>query len=135
VVLSCFKRRFSITSYTYPLLDIADGAKFYDAYMALTHAWIERLPSRPFIYRHEDLVADFDGVLKALCDYTGLDWREGMRDIHSRVAAGQVSSPSAVQLRAGLDTSGVGAWRRFAPQMELVQPLLQPWADRFGYPR
>ena len=133
VVLSCFKRRFSVTSYTYPLLDLQDGARFYSAYMALMHAWLERAPIRPLVYRHEDLVQDFDAHLQAVCDHVGLPWRAEMRDIGARVRAGQVSSPSAVQLRQGLDRSGVEAWRRFAPEMEAVRPVLLPWAHRFGY--
>ncbi len=133
VVLSCFKRRFSITSYTYPLLELETGARFYSAYMALTHAWLELLPIRPLIYRHEDLIQDFDAHLHAVCDHVGLPWLEEMRDIGARVRAGQVSSPSAVQLSQGLDRSGVEAWRRFAPEMETVRPVLQLWAERFGY--
>ena len=133
VVLSCFKLRFTVTSYTYPMLDIEDAARFYSAYMALMHSWLERLPIQPMIYRHEDLVADFDGHLHAVCDHVGLPWREEMRDIGARVRDGRVSSPSAVQLRNGLDRSGLGAWRRFASELAVVQPLLQPWAERFGY--
>ena len=115
------------------MLDLQESARLYSAYMALTHAWLERLPIKPLVYRHEDLTEDFDAHLHAICDHVGLAWREEMRDVGARVRAGQVSSPSAVQLRDGLSRAGLQAWRRFAREMAPVQPILQPWAERFGY--
>ena len=133
VVLSCFKQRFAVNSYTYELLDLERAARFYDSYMQLVQAYLTVVPVDLLLYRHEDLVADFPAALARICGHLGLDVREEMYDVGRRVREGRVSSPSAVQLRDGLDRRGLQTWRRYAAHLQAVQPLLEPWSKTFGY--
>ena len=41
--------------------------------------------------------------------------------------------PSATQVVRGLNRDGVGAWRAYGPQTEVMQPILAPWVERLGY--
>jgi len=34
----------------------------------------------------------------------------------------------------GLFTEGVGQWRRYGEQLRPARPILDAWAERFGYP-
>ena len=133
VVLSCFKHRFAVNSYTYELLDLESAARFYDSYMRLVQVYLNTLPIDLLVYRHEDLVADMPAVLARICDHLGLDLRPEMFDVGRRVREGRVASPSAVQLRDGVDRRGLQTWRRYAAHLQAVQPLLEPWAETFGY--
>ncbi len=133
VVLSCFKHRFSVNSYTYELLDLERAARFYDCYMQLVRTYLTVMPIDLLLYRHEDLVADFPAALARICGHLDLNLQAEMFDVGRRVREGRVSSPSAVQLRDGLDRSGLQTWRRYAAELQSVQPLLAPWAETFGY--
>ncbi|WP_174300095.1 sulfotransferase [Caulobacter sp. S45] len=133
VVLSCFKHRFAVNSYTYELLDLQSAARLYDSYMRLVQTYLDVIPGDVLLYRHEDLVADLPGALARICDHLGLELSAEMFDVGRRVREGRVSSPSAVQLRNGVNRQGLQTWRRYATHLQGVQPLLEPWSRTFGY--
>jgi len=133
VIFSCFRHRFAVTAYTYELLTLPGAVRFYDAYMRSVEAFAARLPLRMHHYRHEDLVADFDGQVKALCDFLDIAWSESMRDIGRRARQGLVTSPSAPQLLNGLSREGLQQWRRYETQLAPYYRGLDPWVRRFGY--
>ena len=133
VIFSCFKHRFAVTSHTYPLLTLPTAVRFYDAYMAGVETYRAALPLKLHRYRHEDLVGDFDGQVKALCDFLGVAWSEAMRDIGARSRRGLVASPSAPQLLSGLSSAGVQQWRRYETELAPYYGGLRPWVDAFGY--
>jgi hypothetical protein len=85
------------------------------------------------IVRHERLVADFDAEVKAICTFVGLEWRESMRGFAARTREAGISTPSGAQLARGLNTGGIGQWRRYRAQMASVLPVLEPWVEHFGY--
>jgi tetratricopeptide (TPR) repeat protein len=133
VIFSCFRHRFAVTAYTYELLTLPTAVRFYDAYMKSVEAFDARLPLRMHRYKHEDLVADFDGQVRALCDFLEIEWNETMRDIGARARQGRVTSPSAPQLLGGLSSAGVQQWRRYEAQLAPYLGDLGTWARRFDY--
>ena len=134
VVLSCLRRRFRMSPSTYALLTLEGTAHLYDAAMRLA-GWLEsNLPAKAHVVRHEALIEDFDAEVGAVCDFLGLEWTEAMRDFARRPGERDVATPSSAQLARGLSKEGVGVWRRYAGQLALVMPVLQPWVQRFGYP-
>ena len=133
VIFSCFKHRFTVTSYTFELLNLATAVTFYDAYMRSVETYRQRLPLAFHSYRHEDLVADFEGEVRGLCAFLGLPWREAMRDVGRRPREGKVSSPSALQLVNGLSRGGLQQWRRYGDQLAPSYAALAPWVRSFGY--
>jgi tetratricopeptide (TPR) repeat protein len=133
VIFSCFRHRFAVTAYTFELLTLQSAARLYDIFMRSVDAFDARLPLQLHRYRHEDLVADFDGQVKALCDFLGVPWNEAMRDIGARSRQGLVTSPSAPQLLGGLSRQGLQQWRRYEAQLAPCLADLDPWVRKLGY--
>ena len=133
VIFSCFRRPFAVNAYTYELLTLPGAVRLYDIYMRSVEAFRARLPLRLHQYRHEDLVADFDGQVMALCDFLGVEWSDAMRDIGGRSRQGLVTSPSAPQLLGGLSRDGLQQWRRYQAELTPFYAGLEPWVRRFGY--
>ena len=134
VVLSCLRQRFRVGAYTYELLTPEAAARFYAATMTLAAFYVEKLPLNIRYVRHEAVVEDFEGELRATATFLGLDWDERMRDFAARAATHPAATPSAVQLRQGLSREGLGQWRNYREQLEPILPILQPWVERYGYP-
>ena len=57
-----------------------------------------------------------------------------MRDIAGTAGRRTVRTPSADQVRAGLNRQGLGRWRAYARDLAPVMATLAPWVARFGYP-
>jgi tetratricopeptide (TPR) repeat protein len=133
VVLSCFRRGFKLNATTYEFLTLESTARFYDAVMRLADLYRAKLSPKLYQLRLEDLINDFDGQMGALCDFAGLPWTETMRDFAARSKAHAIPTPSATQIIKGLNSRGVGQWRRYREQMAHVLPILRPWVERFGY--
>ena len=133
VILSCFRRRFSMNPAMYQLLTIEGAAEFYDATMRLA------AQARPLVgldwqvVRYENLVQDLEQQLRSICSFLGLDWAPDLQDFAVRAQARERATPSTAQLVRGLDRSGVGHWRHYRSSLEAVLPTLEPWARRLGY--
>ena len=133
VVLSCFRRRFAMNGPMYQLLTLSSAADFYDAAMQIGER-LDGLGLPSLVVRHESLVEAFDAVAREACDFLDLPFTEAMHGFADRIQDRGVATPSGVQVARGLTSEGIGAWRRYAAQMALVLPTLQPWVERFGYP-
>ena len=133
VVLSCFRRQFAPNVYTYELLTLAGAADFYDASMEYAQDARSKLPLQFHSLRNEDLVADFEGEMRRLCDFLGLDWDDGLSAFASRVGARASATPSATQVARGINADSVGHWRHYESALQPVQDKLAPWVKAFGY--
>lgn len=133
VVLSCFRRPFHMTPVTYELLNLERAARLFDAAMRILDLTCEQSALPVFDYRHEDLIEDFDGVGAALCSFLDVPWDARLRDFSETARRRRVCTPSAPQVLRGLNRDGVGAWRAYARHIEIVRPILDPWAKRLGY--
>jgi tetratricopeptide (TPR) repeat protein len=133
VVLSCFRQAFQMNAMTYAFTDLAETAACYDACMRLAEQARARLPLAWADVRHEALVEDFDAELGRILDFLGLEPDPGMADFAQAAAARTIRTPSAGQVRAGLNRRGVGRWRSYAGELAPVLPILAPWVERFGY--
>ena len=134
VVLSCFRRRFTLNSSTYELLELDRAAAYYAGTMQLAEILRVKQPMAEHRLVYEGLVADFETESKAACAFIGVDWRPELIDVAGRARRGQVASASSAQIARGLYTDGAGQWRRYRTQLAPVLPLLTPWIERFGYP-
>jgi Flp pilus assembly protein TadD len=133
VVLSCFRRMFALNPYVYEFLTLNGSAHFYDEVMRLDRLYRANLQQERFEIRNEDLIADFEARTRALCAFVGLEWNESMLNFSRRAKARRIATPSALQLRDGIRSDGVGHWRAYAGQLAPVLPVLAPWAAAFGY--
>lgn len=133
VVLSCFRSSFQMNALTYAFTDLADAARCYAACMTLADVYRRVLPIELREVRYERLVDDFEGELQRIAAHLDLDLASGMTDVAATASRRVVRTPSAPQVRAGLNRQGLGRWRAYADQLETVLPILRPWIDRFGY--
>jgi tetratricopeptide (TPR) repeat protein len=133
IVLSCFRHRFSMSAPIYELLSIQGAARYYDAVMQLLIRFGGALKLDTCLVRHEDLVTEFVREMKRICAFLGVDWDPAMGDFALRTRNRAVLTPSTAQLVRGLNTEGVGQWRRYEAQLAPVLPLLKPWIERFFY--
>ena len=134
VVLSCFRRHFDVNAVMFEFLGLEDGARFYSAVMDLAEAARATLPLDLLEHRYEDMIADFEGRVRRVCDYLGIEWTDEMRDFSTAAQSRSIRSPSASQVRRDLYRTAVESWRNYAPQMAPILPVLEPWVQRFGYP-
>jgi tetratricopeptide (TPR) repeat protein len=133
VVLSCFRHRFRMSAPLYELLTLAGAAHYYDAVMQLLVRLTGVLTLDICLVRHEDLVTEFAREMKRICEFLQLDWAAAMGDFALRTKSRAVLTPSTAQLVRGLNTEGLGQWRRYRAQMEPVLPVLEAWVKRFDY--
>jgi tetratricopeptide (TPR) repeat protein len=133
IVLSCFRRRFRMSAPIYELLSIESAARYYDAVMQLLVRLTGALALDPFLVRHEDLVTEFAREMKRICAFLSLEWSPAMGDFALRTKDRAVLTPSTAQLVRGLNTEGLGQWRRYRTQLAPVLAVLEPWVKRFYY--
>jgi tetratricopeptide (TPR) repeat protein len=133
VLLSSMRQRLTINAITYELLDLERSARFYDAYMRFAVKAMEVLPLKFHRIRHEDVVDDFEGEVRRVCDFLGIAWNDSMANFADRDRTRSISSPSAAQIAKGLNRDGLAQWRRYEEQLAPILPILQPWVDYFGY--
>jgi hypothetical protein len=133
VVLSCFRHRFKMTAPIYELLSLEGAARYYDAVMRLAVTLTGALSLNMFLVRHEDVVTEFAREMKRVCAHLGIEWVPAMGDFALRAQNRTVLTPSTAQLVRGLNTEGLGQWRRYASQLSPVLPILEPWVKRFYY--
>jgi Sulfotransferase family len=133
VVLSCFRHRFQMSAPIYELLTLDGAARYYDAVMALAVRLTSALGLNMCLVRHEDVVTEFTREMNRVCSYLGLEWVPAMGDFAMRTKSRSVLTPSTAQLVRGLNTEGLGQWRRYQAELARVLPLLEPWVKRFYY--
>ena len=133
VVLSCFRQSFQMNALTYAFTDLAETARCYAAAMDLAMVYRRTLPIQPLEVRYEHLVDDFEGELVRITAFLGLAFTPAMLDVAATAGRRVVRTPSAPQVRAGLNRQGLGRWRAYAAQLAPAMPILAPWIERLGY--
>jgi tetratricopeptide (TPR) repeat protein len=134
VVLSCLRNAFQMNALTYAFTTLEGAAACYGACMAMAEVYRALLPLDLIEVRHERLVEDFDGELARIADFVGIEFHPAMADVAGTAARRSVRTPSAPQVRAGLNRAGVGRWRAYARELEPVRATLTLWTRKFGYP-
>ncbi len=133
VVLSCFRQAFQMNAMTFCFTDLVETAACYDACMTLAEAARTRLPLAWTDVRHEALVEDLDCELARILGFIGIEGDPAMRDFASATSGRAIRTPSAPQVRAGLNRRGIARWRQYERELAPILPVLAPWVERFGY--
>jgi tetratricopeptide (TPR) repeat protein len=134
VVFSCLRRRFVMNPAMYELCTPDDAARLYDAVMRLAEIYRKKLALDILDTRYEDLVADFAGGLRRICEFLGIAFDARMLDVKAQARVRSINTPSARQVRRGVYKEGEGQWRRYKTELAPILPILAPWVLRFGYP-
>ena len=119
--LSCYFHDFGgIHPYAY---DLGDLGFAYRQYECLMDHWRSTLPLPILEVRYEDLIADQEGMSRALVAFVGLDWRDECLQFHRTPRL--VHTASYDQVRRPLYTSSVGRARHYYPHLGRLVEALQ----------
>ena len=133
VVLSCLRNAFQMNAMTYAFTALEETAACYRACMELARVYRGVLTLDLAEVRHETLVEDFDAELERIAGLVGLEPHPAMSDVAATAARRSVRTPSAPQVRTGLNRKGVARWRAYADELAPVMATLAPWVEGFGY--
>jgi len=111
-----FKAKHGGMGYAFDLEKIAD--QINDYHRMMDH-WRHVLPMPMFELTYEELVANQEGMTRALLEFVGVDWNESVRDFHMTERA--VRTASVSQVRQPIYQTSKQKWRRY--EMDLA-PLL-----------
>lgn len=111
-----FATRSAYYAYSYDLMDTARYYARFDRLMAL---WERLFPGRVLQFSYEELVARQEPRTQALLAHCGLEWDPACLAFHENKAA--VATPSAAQVRRGLNTDGIGRWKAHSAAMAPVR--------------
>jgi len=133
VVLACFRRRFKMNAATYELLTLPGAAALYDVTMRLSELMRPVFGGNWRDVRYENLVTDFAGETRAICEFLGLEWMTGLDDFAQRARERERSTPSTAQLAQGLDRTRPVHWKNYRAALEPILPTIEKWVRQFGY--
>ena len=133
VTLSCFRNSFQMNALTYAFTDLTETARCYAAAMDLAQVYRDVLTLPVMDVRYERLIDDFEGELGRIAEFVGVEVTRGMLDVAATAGSRVVRTPSAPQVRAGLNRRGLGRWRAYAAELAPTTLILAPWIERFGY--
>ncbi len=106
--------------FAYDQVELAD---YYLAYRRLTRHWRDVLPSDAFMeIDYEDIVRDQEAASRAIIDFLGLPWDDGVMRFHESKAPS--ATASAVQVRRPIYASSVGKWRHHADRLAPLRARL-----------
>lgn len=102
---------------------------------AVEHAQTIVPASQLRTFRYEDLVADPETTLRAICGFVELDFHEQMLDFATHMKTRPRRQPAATKAKlAGRATSGVRTWRDMDPaHVRLVESVAGDELARMGY--
>jgi tetratricopeptide (TPR) repeat protein len=127
--LANFRQLFALNFpyYRYSL-SLTDTAEYFALFEKLMAHWDRRFPGAIYHLRYEQLVADPESEVRRLLAHLDLDFEPGVLSFHSNEAP--VATASTVQVRRPIHQRSVGAWRRYAEELEpLRRRLLELGVD------
>ena len=103
--------------------DMDHLAQCYEIFDEMTRFWQEVLPGRVREVPYEALVQDPEARMRPVMEWLGLDWDPAMLDFAS--ASRPVVTASQAQVRAPLNTAGIGRWQRYARHLRPLATRLR----------
>ena len=133
VCLSCFMQQFDLNQAMSGFTGLETTVELYARVMeSWLHyrrhtrvAWME--------YRYEDLVADFEGVVRSILDFLGLPWRPEILDYRQAAVGRDISTPSYESVVEPLYARANGRWTRYREHLAPHLATLAPFVEEFGY--
>jgi tetratricopeptide (TPR) repeat protein len=132
--LSCFMQHFTLNRAMTHFTSLESTAHFYALVMGLWRQYVELLPLNWHALRYEALVEDFEGVVRPLLEFLGLEWDDSVLafDTHAQ-GRGAIMTPSYSQVTQPIYSSSKERWRRYEEEMRPILPILEPFIRYFGY--
>jgi hypothetical protein len=127
--LANFRQLFALgfPHYRYSL-SLTDTAEYFALFEQLMAHWDRQFPGAVYHVRYEHIVADPETEVRRLLAHLELEFEPAVMSFHSN--ASPVATASAVQVRRPIHQRSVGAWHRYADQIEpLRRRLLELGVD------
>jgi hypothetical protein len=106
-------------SYSYDFANLAAHVRIAHRWM---RHWAEAAPHAVRLVPYESLVTDTETTVSAILDFLHLPAQEGLGNITRNQSP--VATASSAQVREQINARGIGAWRRYAQQLEPLRVLL-----------
>ena len=103
--------------------DFDELAGHYAGYRRLMAHWHAQMPKGLLDVAYEDLVADPESQCRRVLAHCGLGFEAACLDVAGN--AGAVNTASSAQVRQPVHRRSVGAWRRYARQLEPLRERLE----------
>jgi tetratricopeptide (TPR) repeat protein len=111
---SNFKQLFaSGQEFTYSIDDIA---RYYRSYVELMAYWDSVLPGKVLRVQHEELIEDFEGNVRRLLAFCGLEFEASCLEFYKTDRI--IRTASSEQVRQPLNREGLEQWRHFEPWLD-----------------
>lgn len=104
--------------FSYSLSDIARYYKDYEKLMAHLESV---LPEQILRVQHEELVNDFEGQVKRILDYCGLEFETSCLEFHKTKRT--IHTPSAQQVRQPISTKGLEHWHKYEAHLSELKEV------------
>ena len=127
--LANFRQLFALAFpyYRYSL-SLTDTAEYFAMFEKLMAHWDQRFPGAVYHLAYENLVSDPEHEIRRLLAHLDLEFEPEVLSFHDN--ASPVATASAVQVRRPIHQRSVGAWRRYAGELEpLRRRLLELGVD------
>ena len=106
-------------AYSYDSDELAD---YYAGYRGLMQHWRATAPGAVLDVGYEALARDPQAECRRILEFCGLPWEDACLDLGGNQRA--VNTASSAQVREPLHQRGIGAWRRYEPQLQGLQARL-----------
>jgi len=116
-----------------PATDIVESARFYHDVM---RHWIHlrsRLPWDWLETRYEDMVANPPLQARRITEFLQIPFNESMIDPSNRTSQKFITTPTYDDITKPIHSQSVGKWKRYQKYLEPALPILESWAEEFGY--
>jgi tetratricopeptide (TPR) repeat protein len=133
VCLSCFMQLFGLNTAMVNFLSWERTAAFYAAVMDLWLYLRDKMTLQYLEIRYEDTVDDFPRQARALIDFLGVAWDEGVLAFHEGARQRFISTPSAAAVSQPVHRGALARWRRYPAATERVSETLARFVTAFGY--
>lgn len=134
VVLSNFMQNFEPGEALVHCDTLASTVALYDQVMQVWQAQVPLVGNKLTQVRYEDLVADPEKQLMAICLALDIVFDPVMLERDQRVrAAGRVRTSSYQQVHEKIYRRAAGRWERYRDHLAPFLPALAPHVDYFGY--
>jgi len=132
--LSCFMQNFELNESMAHFLTLEGTVAYYAAVMGLWRQYAAVLPLRFRAVRYEDAVDDFEGTLRSVIDFLGIEWDDAVLRYRDQARArDRVHTPSYAQVMEPIYRRARYRWHNYQQQLAPFLPTLQPFIEAFGY--
>ncbi|SIS48570.1 tetratricopeptide repeat-containing sulfotransferase family protein [Insolitispirillum peregrinum] len=132
-VLSCFMQNFRPNPAMVNFLDLTQTARTYQAVMGLWQHFQQHLVLPMHSYRYEDLIGDFNGTVRGVLDFIGVEWDDAIEKYREKASRRDIVTPSYRDVTAPLFTRAMARWKQYEADLAPVLPTLAPFVSAFGY--